>query len=94
MSYPKKVWILVESEVTVENGKEVIQHLSDRPVGGTFQLEVAEKLFSILKDNEGQETMIMSTIQTLPEAVLDCLPEPPKTTPSVIDEILTEMEKK
>lgn len=71
--YPKPIWVLVQSMVVLEDDREVIDSKYDKIVGGTFNPDVAEKLASVLKDNQSLSTMIRSDVDSLPKKVLDTI---------------------
>jgi len=72
--YPKQIWVLTRSEVIIEDDKEVVNHLKDSMVGGTFNIDVAEKMINILKDHQGEHTMVRSDVCTLSTSIINSLP--------------------
>lgn len=80
--YPKTFWVLTRAEVIVEDGREVVNHTSESIIGGTFDLNVAERMAAVLKQHEGLQTMIKSDVNPTPLALLDAI-APQEENPEV-----------
>ena len=71
--YPKTAFVFMQCYVVVEDGKEVVQHLHDVPLAFTTNENVAELVLAKMKEREGQDTLVRSTVQPMPSAVLDMM---------------------
>lgn len=69
--YPKVFWVLTQAEVIVQDDKEVVNHDTDQMIGGTFDTAIAEKMISLLRDNQSTSTMVKSNISTQPTNVIN-----------------------
>lgn len=79
--YPKTFWVLTRAEVIVEEDKEVVNHTSESIVGGTFDVNVAERMAAVLKQYQGLSTMVKSDVNPVPLALLDAIA--PQENPDV-----------
>lgn len=94
-SYPKRVWVLVQAEVVLENGCEVINHEREQMIGATFDSIVAEKMSAVLKENQSNGTLLRSDINPLPTPILDTIQDvrhTPESGDSGIDKLLQMVE--
>lgn len=71
--YPKNIWVLTRARVILEGDVEVIDHTSDQPIAGTFDVNVAELVAAVFKEHQGNKTMVMSDVNPLPTAVLNAM---------------------
>ena len=71
--YPKTLWVLTRAEVIIEGNAEVVNHTTENVVGGTYDVNVAEKMAAVLKQHQGALTMIKSDVNPTPLAVLDVI---------------------
>jgi hypothetical protein len=93
--YPKRVWVLVQAEVVLENGCEVINHEREQMIGATFDSLVAEKMSAVLKENQSNTTLLRSDINPLPAPILDAIQDVKHTEESPdsgIDKLLQMVE--
>lgn len=86
--YPKPVWILVQSILVLEGSREVIDPKYDKPVGGTSDPIVAEKLGAVLKENEGLLTMIRSDWNPMPKQILDTIEQQEPKSEDRVNQLL------
>lgn len=78
--YPKRAWAVMQTVVTVENGREVAE--SETVLAMTYESTVAELLIAKMRERESATTIVRSGLQPLPSSLLEILDEP--TTPSTL----------
>lgn len=86
MNERKRVWLLIQGEVEIQNGREVM--VEDEVIGATYDLNVAEEVQAVLvsASRKNDQTIVRSTVTALPKVLHDLVKEPKPS--SLLEEIL------
>ena len=70
-NYPRRIWVLIQAETIVEDGREVVDRNHENIIGATYDELVAEHLFAVL--NESPNGILRSGITPLSTHALQAL---------------------
>jgi hypothetical protein len=87
----KKVFFLLQVDVIAVDGKEEVDRSTEKPLGCTFDPDVAKILLAELKKRQGDKNLVWSGITDDTPEILKMLETPPPTlAESLLDEIAEE----